>query len=78
VLTEFGKILETDYRKVPPEELIEVRACIDLFEMAPNAMLDREQFDCVELSGGLASSLPSAPAGGWKRMRGLRDTGDLD
>ncbi|WP_246712421.1 N-acetyltransferase [Rhizobium leguminosarum] len=78
VLTEFGKILDTDYRKVPPEELIEVRAFIDLFEMAPKAMLDREQFDCVELSEGLAISLPSAPAVGLNRILGLRDTGDLD
>lgn len=63
---------------VPEEELIEVKAFIDLFMIAPQTFVDQAEFRCMPLAGGCAISLPSAPAIGLNRVLGIVAPEDLD
>ncbi|MDQ0322091.1 hypothetical protein QO002_004297 [Pararhizobium capsulatum DSM 1112] len=63
---------------VPEEDIIEARAFIDLFMVAPQTLVDQAQFSCLQLGAGFAISLPSAPAIGLNRILGIVALEDLD
>lgn len=60
------------------EDIIEAKAFIDLFKVAPQTLVDQAHFDCVPLGEGCAISLPSAPAMGLNRILGLRSIDELN
>jgi hypothetical protein len=60
------------------EDAIEAKAFMDLHRLAPANLRDREQFECLHISGGCAISLPSAPVIGLNRVLGLGSVEDLD
>ncbi|RUM03987.1 GNAT family N-acetyltransferase [Rhizobium chutanense] len=63
---------------VPEEEIIEAKAFIDLFMIAPQTLIDQTGFACMQLGAGCAISLPSAPAIGLNRILGIAALDDLD
>ncbi|WP_414815745.1 GNAT family N-acetyltransferase [Rhizobium sp. IY2] len=63
---------------VPEEDIIEARAFIDLFMIAPQTLVDQAEFRCMQLGAGCAISLPNAPAIGLNRILGLATLEDLD
>ena len=60
------------------EDAIEAKAFMDLHRLAPADLRDREQFECLPISGGCAISLPSAPVIGLNRVLGLGSIQDVD
>lgn len=63
---------------VPEEDIIEVRAFVDLFMIAPQTVVDEAEFCCMQLGAGCAISLPSAPAIGLNRILGLAALDDVE
>ncbi|MBB5539536.1 GNAT family N-acetyltransferase [Rhizobium giardinii] len=63
---------------VPEEDVIEAKAFIDLFMIAPQTLVDHAAFRCMQLGAGCAISLPSAPAIGLNRILGIAELDDLD
>jgi GNAT superfamily N-acetyltransferase len=70
--------LSASRQAVPEEDIIEARAFIDLFMIAPQTLLDQAEFRCMQLAAGCAISLPGAPAIGLNRILGLAALEDLD
>lgn len=60
------------------EDIIEVRAFIDLFMIAPQTVVDKAKFCCMQLGAGCAISLPAAPAIGLNRILGLATLDDVE
>ena len=60
------------------EDIIEVRAFIDLFMIAPQTVVDEAKFCCMQLGAGCAISLPAAPAIGLNRILGLATLDDVE
>ncbi|MBZ9793993.1 GNAT family N-acetyltransferase [Rhizobium sp. 3T7] len=63
---------------VPEEDIIETKAFVDLFMIAPQTLVDQAEFRCMQLAVGCAISLPSAPAIGLNRVLGIVAREDLD
>ncbi|WP_086083650.1 GNAT family N-acetyltransferase [Rhizobium etli] len=63
---------------VPEEDIIEAKAFIDLFMIAPQTLVDETEFRLIQLGAGCAISLPSAPAIGLNRILGIAALNDLD
>jgi hypothetical protein len=63
---------------VPEEDIIEAKAFIKLFMIAPQTFVDQTEFRCMQLGAGCAVSLPSAPAIGLNRILGIAELDDLD
>ncbi len=66
------------YQTIPREEAIEVQAFLNLFHVAPRAMVDQDQLAFASIGDGCMVSLPFAPAIGLNRVLGLTDVQDLD
>lgn len=66
------------YQAIPREEAIEVQAFLNLFHLAPKAMVDHDQLAFAPIGDGCVVSLPFAPAIGLNRVLGVTDVQDLD
>jgi hypothetical protein len=66
------------HQTVPEEDIIEAKAFVDLFMVAPQRLVDQAEFRCMQLAVGCAISLPSAPAIGLNRVLGILALEDLD
>jgi len=63
---------------LPKEEIIEAKAFVDMFEVAPAFLADTAELAWMRLGEGCAVSLPSAPAMGLNRILAVRDLDDLE
>lgn len=60
------------------EEVIEVKAFVDLCSVSPTTLKAEEHFECLSINDGCVISLPSAPAIGLNRILGLNSVKDLE
>jgi hypothetical protein len=68
----------TSRRTAAEEDLIEAKAFINLYSVAPQSLLDQAHFSCMKIGAGCAISLPSAPAIGLNRIVGLSSLDELE
>ena len=64
-------------RTIPHIEAIEVQAFLDLFRLAPQAMIDDDHLAFASFGKGCVVSLPFAPAIGLNRALGMTGTANL-
>lgn len=63
---------------LPKEEIIEAKAFIDMFEVAPAFLVETAELAWMRIGEGCAVSLPAAPAMGLNRILAVRDRDDLE